>query len=114
MSYQIDAYVERGIPVIRLLDEHSGEARLQWRQPAVKNDAVHLMAWRMLFKQLVLLSSAQRTPPDRGERIAKVNRQRRKPLSALTLQQGSKKSAREENMTTGNVVYLPVRQLQAR
>ena len=114
MSYQIDAYVERGVPVIRLLDERSGEARLQWRQPAVKNEALHLMAWRMLFKQLVLLSSAQGTPPDSGERITKSNRRRRKSLSPTAPQQNTKQLTRKESATTGNVVYLPVRQLQAR
>ena len=92
--------------MIRLLDERSGEARLQWRQPTVKNETVHLMAWRMLFKQLVLLSSAQGALSNKGQRVTKINTRHKKSLSAITPQQ--------ESVTTGNVVYLPVRQLQAR
>ena len=57
MTYIIDARLERGAPSLTLIDAVTGEARLHWRcESAVSGER----AWQNLFKQLVLLSCADR------------------------------------------------------
>jgi len=58
MSYQIDAFLQQGIPSLRLLDAHSGKERLFWQQPVTDNEDELRHAWRLLFRRLALLSCA--------------------------------------------------------
>ena len=57
MTYIIDARLERGAPSLTLIDAVTGEARLHWRCGSVASSE---LAWQNLFKQLVLLSCADR------------------------------------------------------
>ena len=58
MTYIIDARLERGAPSLTLIDAVTGEERLHWR---CGNAVSGERAWQNLFKQLVLLSCAERS-----------------------------------------------------
>ena len=57
MTYIIDARLEWGAPSLTLIDAVTGEERLHWRCESVVDGE---RAWQNLFKQLVLLSCADR------------------------------------------------------
>ena len=57
MTYIIDARLECGAPSLTLIDAVTGEERLHWRCEGMGGGE---RAWQNLFKQLLLLSCADR------------------------------------------------------
>lgn len=55
MTYMINARLERGAPLLTLINAATGEERLHWRGG---NSANAERDWQGLFKQLILLSCA--------------------------------------------------------
>jgi len=64
MAYLIDAWLERGVPQLRIRDAHTGAVRLRWTRESTGNEADHAFtcdriareALQRLFRDLVLLS----------------------------------------------------------
>ena len=54
MAYMINARLERGSPLLILVDAETGEERLHWRGDRHGGER----SWRELFKRLTLLSCA--------------------------------------------------------
>ena len=57
MTYIINARLECGAPALTLIDAVTGEERLHWRCEGMGGGE---RAWQNLFKQLLLLSCADR------------------------------------------------------
>lgn len=68
MAYLIDAWLENGVPQLRIRDAQTGAVRLQWtREPAgdgseneCDGDRIAHGALQRLFRELVLLSCADK------------------------------------------------------
>lgn len=106
MSYQIDAYLKQGVPSIRLFDACSGEERLCWQQPMSTDEKTLKHAWQVLFRRLVLLSSADGiTTPQFSVPAPNVKRKR---ISAPGAAYPCRYPERSEPHTQGNVIYLSV------
>ena len=56
MAYIIDARLEQGVPLLTLIDPVTGKERLHWRGGCSNSEH----NWQSLFKQLFLLSCADR------------------------------------------------------
>lgn len=104
MNYQIDASLFRGAPTLRLLDPRSGEERLFWRQPVADENEIQL-AWRDLFKQLVLLSSHHQNTANNSRKLYPVNSTRRKQRTDAAFLPDRKNNRQKQC----NVIYLPLR-----
>lgn len=61
MSYQIEACLRDGVPHLEILDAQAGHLRMAWEprsERGVTQDDLH-----QLFRELMLLSEADRTSP---------------------------------------------------
>ena len=111
MSYQINAYLDRGVPSLQLIDAQSGEERLHWHQPQTTSNAEMRHAWQALFRRLVVLSCADReqscsqqnaaTTSERSQSRVKTNGHYDVPMV--------NPASKAKQAAPNNVVYLPVR-----
>ncbi len=109
MSYQIDAYLERGLPSLRVIDAHSGEARLHWQQPKTANDVEMRQAWQALFRRLMVLSCADCGAPRTQEQLRTGVVRRQSNPSAKETIIVPLSTHQPDRVKGSNVVYLPVR-----
>jgi len=110
MSYRIDAFLQQGIPSLRLLDADSGKERLFWQQPVTGSEDELRNAWRTLFRRLALLSCTDQaiTNDDtnnlnRGEIAVNMN-------SRQKLVVDDSVAERAVRSRTDNVFVLPLKQ----
>jgi len=110
MSYRIDAFLQRGIPSLRLLDAHSGKERLFWQQPVTDSEDELRNAWCTLFRRLALLSCTDQAvtnddTSNLNQRETVVNMNSRQQL--VVDNSVAEKAVRSR---TGNVFFLPLKQ----
>ena len=112
MSYQIDAFLQQGIPSLRLLDTHSGKERLFWQQPVTDNEDELRHAWRILFRRLALLSCIDQGTRDGGlrENVYNLNQREIAVNMNARQQQMMVDSVPEKAVRSkaGNVFFLPL------
>ena len=60
MSYTVNAWLEDGVPRLRLINAHSGSTSLAWDFPKeiINQEALYKHEMQKLFKQLLLLACA--------------------------------------------------------
>lgn len=63
MGYIFDAWLEEGAPRLRVINPNNGATSLSWDCPTldIDDDAIYRRELQKLFKQLLLLASAQDT-----------------------------------------------------
>ena len=110
MSYRIDAFLQQGIPSLRLLDADSGKERLFWQQPVTGSADELRNAWRTLFLRLALLSCSDQAITNDGmnnlnRRGIAVNMNSRQQLVV-----DNSVVERAVRSRTGNVFFLPLKQ----
>jgi len=109
VSYQIEAYLERGLPALRLLDAHSGEERLHWHQPNTTNDSAIRQAWQTLFRRLIVLSCADFESPSTQKQLPVGGAQRQSGTPLKGIETAPLPTRLPVETGSSNVVYLPQR-----
>ncbi len=109
MSYQIDAYLDRGVPSLRLIDAQSGEARLHWQQPKTSNETEMRQAWQGLFRRLMVLSCADRKGPCGQRQLMNSDVRPQTATGVKAIGTTPLPPNLSANAKYSNVVYLPVR-----
>jgi len=114
MSYRIDAFLQQGIPSLRLLDAHSGKERLFWQQPVTDSEDELRHAWRLLFRRLALLSCIDQGSRNGGQRESTHNLTQREiavnmnaPQQMMIVDSAPEKAVRSR---ADNVFFLPLKQ----
>ena len=114
MSYQIDAFLQQGIPSLRLLDADSGKERLFWQQPVTDSEDELRHAWRLLFRRLALLSCLDQGTRNGGQRENTHNLNLREIAVKMNARQRmmvvDSAPEKAECSKAGNVFFLPLKQ----
>jgi hypothetical protein len=114
MSYRIDAFLQQGIPSLRLLDAHSGKERLFWQQPVTDSEDELRHAWRLLFRRLALLSCIDQGTRNGGQRENTHNLTQREIAVNMNVgQQMMVVDSAPENAVRSradNIFFLPLKQ----